>query len=174
MLEIKFNNREDKTPVTYLRKINDNVMLIRDVEANTSGFKTYIDDEQVGDFSEYTTIYRVKDNDVYFSNNGSIYENPKATIKINFNSDLDIPTEVKIILSTKEEVVITSPWTKEIEYIEGEYPFIESADDVINYDKFINGLSVDYIHKSNEPTWQETIEAQILYTALMTDTILEG
>ena len=80
---------------------------------------------------------------------------------------------VKVVLNTKEEVIITSPWTKEIEYIEGEYPFIESADDVINYDKFINGLSVDYNHKSNEPTWQETIEAQVLYTALMTDTMLE-
>ena len=70
MIYIKFNNEENKTSVTYLRRINDNVMLIRDVEANTSGFKTYIDGEQVGDFSEYTTIYRVKDNNVYYANNG--------------------------------------------------------------------------------------------------------
>lgn len=173
MIYVKFNNQEELIEVPNLKRINENVMCLPNVEPNESGFITFIDDEQVGDFSDYTTIYRVKDNDVYFSNDGSVYENPKANININFDSELGIPTEVKVILNTKEEVVITSPWTKEIEYIEGEYPFIESADDVINYDKFINGLSVDYIHKLNEPTWEETIEAQVLYTALMTDTMLE-
>lgn len=158
MLEIKFNNEKNKIPVTYLRKINDNVILIRDIETNTSGFKTYIDGEQVGDFSEYITIYRVKDNDVYFSNDGSIYENPKAIIKVNFDDDIEAPNSIKVVLNTEEEVIITSPWTKEIEYVEGEYPYIESADDVINYDKSFSGLDINYTFITEKERAKREIE----------------
>lgn len=150
MLEIKFNNEEIKIPVTKFRRLNDNVIYITGVTENTSGFKTYIDDEQVGDFSGYTTIYRVKDDVVYFSNDGSIYQNPKAIVKVNFDNDVEAPEEVKVILNTGEEVVVTAPWTTEIEYIEGSYPYIESATDVNNYEKLLSGLEIDYVFITEE------------------------
>lgn len=58
--------------------------------------------------------------------------------------------------------------------------------DSIDYDKIlssklINGEIVldeekyqDYLKRKESPTQTETIEAQVLYTALMTDTMLEG
>lgn len=150
MIYVKFNNQDELIEVPNLIRINDNVMCLPNVEPNENGFITFIDDEQVGDFSDYATIYRVKDNDVYLSNDGSVYENPKANININFDSELDIPTEVKVILNSKEEVILTSPWTKEIEYVEGECPFIESADDIANYDKSIDGLIVSYNYIAKE------------------------
>lgn len=142
MVYIKFNNEENKTPVTQFRRLNDNIVYITGVTENTSGFKTYIDDEQVGDFSEYTTIYRVNGDVIYFSNDGSVYQTPKTTIAVHFDNDIEAPNEVKVTLNTKEEIILTSPWTKEIEYSENNFPYIESADDIPSYDKSLSDLNV--------------------------------
>lgn len=144
MIYIKFNDETTKMPITKVTRLSDNVVCFTGAKENISGFKTYIDEEEVGDFSDYNTIYRVVEDDVYFSNDGSIYNNPKATITVNFDDVKEAPNSVKVILNTKEEVIITSPWIKEIEYVEGEYPYIESVDDVKNYDKSFGGLTVTY------------------------------
>ena len=144
MIEVKFNNEGIKIPITKVRRLSDNIMCLTGVTENTSGFKTYIDDEEVGDFSSYTTIYRVDGENVYFSDDGSVYRNPKTTIIVNFDDDTKVPNSVKVILNTKEEIVLESPWVKEIEYEEGNYPYIEAVDDVANYDKSFGGLYVHY------------------------------
>lgn len=146
MIYIKFNDETTKIPITKVTRLSDNIICFTGAVENTSGFISYIDDEEVGDFSDYTTIYRVVENDVYFSNDGSVYHSPKATITVNFDDETEVPNSVKVILNTKEEVVITSPWDKEIEYSEDNFPFIESADDIVNYEKTIRGLEVDYAY----------------------------
>ena len=46
---------------------------------NNSGFTTYkLSGKQLGDFSDYTTIYRLLDGEVQYSNDGSVYVEPKA------------------------------------------------------------------------------------------------
>ena len=45
---------------------------------NNSGFKTYrMSGEQLGDFSDYTTTYRLLDNEVQYSNDGSVWVEPE-------------------------------------------------------------------------------------------------
>lgn len=108
MIKIKYNNKNVFEEVTF-SKIN-NIVTLKGATENNSGFKTYrMSGDQLGDFSDYTTIYRVLDGEVQYSNDGSVYAEPT---------------------------------------------FSEQPSDP-------------------QPTQLDRIEAQVLYTALMTDTILE-
>ena len=112
MIKIKYNNQENFEEITFAR-ISDHIVSLKGATDNNSGFTTYkLSGEQLGDFSDYTTTYRLLDGEVQYSNDGSVYVDP------------DVP----------------------------ETPALPSAP---------------------HPTHLDRIEAQVLYTALMTDTILE-
>lgn len=108
MIKIKFNDKDIFEEVEFSR--TERTATLKGItEENTSGFCTYrLSGEQLGDFSEYTTVYRVLDDGIQFSDDGSVYVEPTMH---------------------------------------------EPSD-----------------HK---PTQLDRIEAQALYTAMMTDTILE-
>lgn len=109
MIKIKFNSNKILKEVEFSKY--GNVVTLKGIaEENTSGFCTYrLSGEQLGDFSDFTTIYDKGDDYVMFSNDGSVKPEPKP-----------------------------------------------------------------HPEPSTVPTWQETIEAQVLYTAMMTDTLIEG
>ena len=80
MIKIKYNNSNTFEEVSFSR-IN-NLVTIVPAAPNTSGFTTWrMDGEtQLGDFSDFTTVYRVDGDSVSYSNDGSIYvEPPKPT-----------------------------------------------------------------------------------------------
>lgn len=109
MIKIKFNDRENFEEVTFSR-LSNNIVALYGATENSSGFSTYrLSGEQLGDFSDYTTIYRLLDGEVQYSNDGSVYVEPQTPSQ---------PSDPR-------------------------------------------------------PTQLDRIEAQALYTALMTDTILE-
>ena len=109
MIKIKYNNQENFEEVTFAR-ISDHIVSLKGATDNNSGFTTYkLSGEQLGDFSDYATTYRLLDGEVQYSNDGSVYVDPT------------IPEQPS----------------------------------------------------DPQPTQLERIEAQVLYTALMTDTILE-
>lgn len=109
MIKIKFNDRENFEEVTFSR-LSDNIVALKGATENNSGFTTYkLSGEQLGDFSDYTTTYRLLDGEVQYSNDGSVYVEPTFS----------------------------------------EQP------------------------SNPQPTQLDRIEAQVLYTALITDTILE-
>ena len=108
MIKIKYNNQENFEEVT-LSKIG-NIVSLKGATENNIGFTTHrLSGEQLGDFSDYTTTYKLLDGEVQYSNDGSVYVEPQTPA-----------------------------------------------------------------HPSDpQPTQLDRIEAQALYTALMTDTILE-
>lgn len=80
MIKIKYNNTKSFEEVSFYR--DNNVVTITPTTPNTSGFTTWRMDEktQLGDFSDFTTIYKVDGDSVSYSNDGSIYvEPPKPT-----------------------------------------------------------------------------------------------
>lgn len=80
MIKIKYNNRNTFEDVNFLR--NGNLVTMTPTTPNSSGFTTWKLDEktQLGDFSDFTTVYRVDGNSVTYSNDGSVYvEPPKPT-----------------------------------------------------------------------------------------------
>ena len=80
MIKIKYNNKKSFEEVSFSR--NNNVVTITPSTPNTNGFTTWRMDgkTQLGDFSDFTTIYKVDGDSVTYSNDGSVYvEPPKPT-----------------------------------------------------------------------------------------------
>ena len=75
MILIKYNNQENFEEVSFYR--NNNLITIKPTTINTSGFTTYqISGKQLGDFSDFTTVFRVENDSVSYSNDGSVCEEP--------------------------------------------------------------------------------------------------
>ena len=80
MIKIKYNNRNTYEEITFFR--SNNLVTMTPTTPNTSGFTTWKLDgvTQLGDFSDFTTIYKVDGDSVTYSNDGSVYvEPPKPT-----------------------------------------------------------------------------------------------
>lgn len=80
MIKIKYNNKKSFEEVSFYR--NNNVVTITPTTPNTNGFTTWRMDgkTQLGDFSDFTTVFKVDGDSVSYSNDGSIYiEPPKPT-----------------------------------------------------------------------------------------------
>ena len=76
MIKIKYNNSNIFEEVTFSK--TDNIVSLKGTKENNSGFKTYrLNGEQLGDFSDYTTTYRLLDNEVQYSNDGSVWVEPQ-------------------------------------------------------------------------------------------------
>ena len=78
MIKIKFNGAADMNDVSFARINNHVVELGGITDAPITGFTTWRMDgvTQLGDFGEYTTIYRTLDDVVQLSDDGSIYVEP--------------------------------------------------------------------------------------------------
>ena len=80
MIKIKYNDSNVFHEVEFSR--NEYTVTLKGInQVNTSGFTTYrMRVEQLGDFSDFTTIYKVDGESVTYSNDGSVYvEPPKPT-----------------------------------------------------------------------------------------------
>ena len=80
MIRIKYNNKSTFEEVSFSRL--NNLVTMTPTSPNPSGFTTWKLDgkTQLGDFSDFTTIYKVDGDSVSYSNDGSIYiEPPKPT-----------------------------------------------------------------------------------------------
>ena len=106
MISIRYNNRNSFENVNFTR--NGNLVTMTPTNPNSSGFTTWKLDgkTQLGDFSDFTTIYKVDGESVTYSNDGSIYVEPPK------------PTEEELrkqnLLNEKAKL---ETWLKEHDYI---------------------------------------------------------
>lgn len=80
MIKIRYNNKDTFEEVSFLR--NGNIVTMTPTAPNPSGFTTWKLDgkTQLGDFSDFNTVYKVDGESVTYSNDGSVYvEPPKPT-----------------------------------------------------------------------------------------------
>ena len=80
MIKIRYNNKNNFEEVNFTR--DNNLVIITPTTPNTNGFTTWRMDgkTQLGDFSDFTTVYKVDGDSVSYSNDRSIYvEPPKPT-----------------------------------------------------------------------------------------------
>lgn len=80
MIKIRYNNKSTFEEVSFSRSTN--LVTITPTAPNPSGFTTWKLDgkTQLGDFSDFTTVYKVDGDSVTYSNDGSVYvEPPKPT-----------------------------------------------------------------------------------------------
>ena len=106
MIKIKYNNKKSFEEVNFSR--NNNVITINPTTPNTRGFTTWRMDgkTQLGDFSDFTTVYKVEGDSVSYSNDGSVYIEPPK------------PTEEELRRQALvEEKTQLETWLKEHDYI---------------------------------------------------------
>ena len=106
MINIKYNNKKSFEKVRFYR--NNNVVTMTPTTPNTNGFTTWKMDgkTQLGDFSDFTTVYKVDGDSVSYSNDGSIYVEPPK------------PTEEELKRQALvEEKAQLETWLKEHDYI---------------------------------------------------------
>ena len=77
MIKIKFNNENIFHEVEFIK--TDNRIILKGItEPNTSGFCTYrMSGEQLGDFSDFNTVFKAENDSVTYSNDGSVYAEPQ-------------------------------------------------------------------------------------------------
>ena len=80
MIKIKINASDEIREVTFSRHREHVIELGGIADAPTTGFTTWRMDgvTQLGDFSDYTTVYRILDNAVQLSDDGSVYVEPEV------------------------------------------------------------------------------------------------
>ena len=80
MIKIKINASDEIREVTFSRRSEHVIELGGITDAPTTGFTTWRMDgvTQLGDFSDYTTVYRTLDNAVQLSDDGSVYVEPEV------------------------------------------------------------------------------------------------
>lgn len=78
MLKIVFN--DGKEVVASFEKPSENIVSIGSTNVNTSGFKAYRESDSLflGDYSDYTTVYKEDNEKISYSNDGSVYVEPEV------------------------------------------------------------------------------------------------
>lgn len=101
MIKIKFNGESGTRIVSFARESEHIVTLGSITDAPTTGFTTWRMDgvTKLGDFSNYTTVYRTLDNAVQLSDDGSVYVEPEVP-------DTPIPGEPQPTQEEKEKTLI--------------------------------------------------------------------
>ena len=181
-MKIKYNNSSTFINVEFT-VLNEHVCYVigTNVKSN-SGFKAYEDDGTLlGDWSDYKYVYRILDNGIQYSNDGSQYEEPTEDVAFkvtHIETDQAFPDSINVTLQNNvgSERVIVLTKANDYELLVTNLPIFEfwhpyKADDVSGYYYVIQSNNVDYF-----PSQQDRIaklEAQITYTAMMTDTLIE-
>ena len=115
MIKIKYNNSNIFEEVIFSK--TGNIVSLKGATENNSGFKTYrMSGEQLGDFSDYTTTYRLLDDEVQYSNDGSVWVEPEThpyepTIQDQINTlkkELE-STDYKIIKCSEYQLASLEP-----------------------------------------------------------------
>lgn len=105
MLKIIFNDDLENPVIANFRKTNDNIVTLDYVAENTSGFKVYRmkDDLFLGDYSEFTTVYRITENKISYSNDGSVYVEPEYPEIEDFEEDVILTEEEELANMSLEQ-----------------------------------------------------------------------
>ena len=185
MIKIKFN--EIEKPINVSFSMQDNIItLTGNVPQNTSGFIAYtVNDIVLGDYSEYTTIYRVLPDAVQFSNDGSVWVPPRKNVLITVGWDDgdDVkgirPAEIAIdiLLNGEKDKSIklnsSMGWQYELTNVLESDEYTINVEDVTDYSYSINGTSVVYTTEYPQPEVL-TVDDVAIAVAELTDVVVQN
>ena len=185
MIKIKFNEMEKPINVSFSMQ-NNIITLTGNVPQNTSGFVAYtVNDIVLGDYSDFTTIYRVLPDAVQFSNDGSVWVPPKKDVLIaaSWDDGDDVkgirPAEVAIdILLNGEKyksIKLNSSmgWQYELTNVLESDEYTINVEDVTDYSYLINGTSVVYKTEYPQPEVL-TVDDVAIAVAELTDVVVQN
>ena len=185
MIKIKFNEIEKPINVSFSMQ-NNIITLTGNVPKNNSGFIAYtVNDIVLGDYSEYTTIYRVLPDAVQFSNDGSVWVPPKKNVLIaaSWDDGNDVkgirPAEVAIdiLLNGEKDKSIklnsSMGWQYELTNVLESDEYTINVEDVTDYSYLINGTSVVYKTEYPQPEVL-TVDDVAIAVAELTDVVVQN
>ena len=185
MIKIEFNEIEKPINVSFSMQ-NNIITLTGNVPKNTSGFIAYtVNDIVLGDYSEYTTIYRVLPDAVQFSNDGSVWVPPKKNVLIaaSWDDGNDVkgirPAEVAIdiLLNGEKDKSIklnsSMGWQYELTNVLESDEYTINVEDVTDYSYLINGTSVVYKTEYPQPEVL-TVDDVAIAVAELTDVVVQN
>lgn len=185
MIKIKFNEIEKPINVSFSMQ-NNIITLTGNVPKNTSGFVAYtVNDIVLGDYSDFTTIYRVLPDAVQFSNDGSVWVPPKkdVLIAVGWNDGDDVkgirPAEVAIdiLLNGEKDKSIklnsSMGWQYELTNVLESDEYTINVEDVTDYSYSINGTSVVYTTEYPQPEVL-TVDDVAIAVAELTDVVVRN
>ena len=151
-MKILFNNKEEMLDCE-IKFINNNVVELLNVEQNLSGFKIYNEsDELLGDYSDYTTLYKDLIDGYQLSNDGSVYVEPEPIPE--YKPTLDEIKEQKIQEMNQIQQTLITQGT-EVELSDGsKEKFTLNTNDQLSLNslsvKNLEGLTVLPWHPADE------------------------
>ena len=185
MIKIKFNEIEKPINVSFSMQ-NNIITLTGNVPKNTSGFVAYtINDIVLGDYSDFTTIYRVLPDAVQFSNDGSVWVPPKKNvlIAVGWDDGNDVkgirPAEISIdiLLNGEKDKSIklnsSMGWQYELTNVLESDEDTINVEDVTDYSYLINGTSVVYKTEYPQPEVL-TVDDVAIAVAELTDVVVQN
>ena len=185
MIKIKFNEIEKPINVSFSMQ-NNIITLTGNVPQNTSGFVAYtVNDIVLGDYSDFTTIYRVLADAVQFSNDGSVWVPPKKNVLIaaSWDDGNDVkgirPAEVAIdiLLNGEKDKSIklnsSMGWQYELTNVLESAEYTINVEDVTDYSCSINGTSVVYKTEYPQPEVL-TVDDVAIAVAELTDVVVQN
>ena len=185
MIKIKFNEIEKPINVSFSMQ-NNIITLTGNVPKNTSGLIAYtVNDIVLGDYSDFTTIYRVLPDAVQFSNDGSVWVPPKKNVLIaaSWDDGNDVkgirPAEVAIdiLLNGEKDKSIklnsSMGWQYELTNVLESDEYTINVEDVTDYSYLINGTSVVYKTEYPQPEVL-TVDDVAIAVAELTDVVVQN
>ena len=172
MLELRFMDSPQRYEVEFA-SVSDNVVSIKgNIPMDTSGFLlSRIGQNDAWDYTEFTTINKVVDDVIFFSNDGSVFEQT-TNVSVIWNDENDKekyrPSSVSLQLvknGESEELIIneSDDWKKII--VDKVYPatYSVNANDIPEYTVSVNGTTITYTHEvTPEPQPEEpTVEERL-------------
>lgn len=142
---------------------NGNLVTINgDIPQNTSGFKLMreINPSQLLDFSDFKTVYKVEEEGLTFSNDGSIFSQT-VSVMVSWDDSDDYDgirpesVEIEVLKNGEEFETITlseaEEWKKDYTDSVDIPTYSVDGAGVQGYEKTVNGLTVAYYHEADIP-----------------------
>ncbi len=168
MLKAKFGSSTKIYDVNFASRGPHVVELLGYVGSNTSGFTLYTEDGvELGDYSQFKTIYLNKEDSTIFSDDGSHYEPPKKDVVVKAVwQDTDheylrpdtLAVNVLVNGVLLETITLTAEddWQYTYEHVLAEDVYTITCADVVQYNKEINGTTVTYSYAG--PSVEERLD----------------
>jgi len=159
MIKIIFNNSSTSYDAKFKRVNANLISLVGNIPENTSGFKAYSGETLLGDYSDFTTIYRKFTGGIEFSNNGSVEPEKNVKIKAFWIDDLThIPDTVTIVTNKGNDTLKKSEdWEKTYTVKVSDDVNLISAQDVNRFTKVVGTKDIYYTYISPVPSQEQRI-----------------
>ena len=161
MLDMNYAGEKTIHKIEFDKKSDHVVGIKGSLPAKTKGFVLSREGKKDNwDYKDYTTIYRQTDEEIQFSNDGSVYVEPVPKVSFHTNVGGTLEGETVQEVRNYEDLVIPTPVAGENYEFTGWNPEIPESGEVI-CDKSFTAVFVSTFPPEPEPEPMPTLEEEV-------------